>query len=274
MNSFHARKPRSAAAPKSARAAEESPLPRADVSLVRQGLAASRAEAERLINAGRVSSAGRVVTKPAQKFPADAEFVIADSSDNRYVSRGGLKLAGALAKSGLAVAGRICLDVGQSTGGFTDCLLQAGAARVVGVDVGHGQLHQSLKADSRITSFEGVNARTLANADLGEAMNAKGFDLIVADVSFISLTLIMPRLPALLHADGDMLLLVKPQFEVGPFGIGKGGIVTTPSLYAEVERKLRASATASRLTVLDWFESPITGSDGNREFFIWTAHEH
>ena len=273
MNSFHARKPRQTATSKNVRVPESS-LPRADVLLVKQGLAASRTEAERLIRAGRVSCGGRVVTKPAQRFPVDAEFVIADSSDNRYVSRGGLKLAGALVKSGLSVAGRICLDVGQSTGGFTDCLLQAGAARVVGVDVGHGQLRQSLKADSRVTSFEGINARSLSAVDLGSAMRADGFDLIVADVSFISLTLILPRLPALLHANGNMLLLVKPQFEVGVEHIGKGGIVSSPSLYADVELKLRASAAASRLIVLDWFESPITGSDGNHEFFIWTSHEY
>jgi 23S rRNA (cytidine1920-2'-O)/16S rRNA (cytidine1409-2'-O)-methyltransferase len=271
MNSFHARQSRPAAIPKNTRRAE-SALPRADILIVRQGLASSRAEAQRLIQAGEVSCGGETVTKPAQKFPDDAQFTL--TASNRYVSRGGLKLAGALAKTGILVDGKVCLDVGQSTGGFTDCLLQAGAARVVGVDVGHGQLHPRLKTDSRVTGFENINARSLVAADLGAALPADGFDLIVADVSFISLTLILPRLPSLLHADGHMLTLVKPQFEIGPSGVGKGGIVRNPSLYGEVERKLRASALTSHLRVLDWFESAITGSDGNREFFIWTSHEH
>jgi len=271
MNSFHARQSRPMPAPKDTDRATNT-LPRADVLLVQQGLATSRAEAQRLIAAGEVYFAGQVVTKPAQKFPADTQFILADSEQSRYVSRGGLKLAGALAKSGLSVTGLSCLDIGQSTGGFTDCLLQNGAAEVVGVDVGHGQLHPRLKTDTRVKSFEGVNARSLVPADLGVAFKPHGFNLMVADVSFISLTLILPRLPALLHRDGNMLLLVKPQFEVGPAGIGKGGLVRDPALYGAVEGKLRTSALLSRLRVLDWFASPITGSDGNREFFIWMTH--
>ncbi|MDR3088093.1 MAG: TlyA family rRNA (cytidine-2'-O)-methyltransferase, partial [Azoarcus sp.] len=172
----------------------------------------------------------------------------------------------------LRVEGLICLDVGQSTGGFTDCLLQARAARVVGVDVGHGQLHPRLKADARVSAFEGINCRALSAADLGDAMPPSGFDLIVVDVSFISLTLVLPRLPALLGADGNMLLLVKPQFETGPAGVGKGGIVRNPARYAEVENKLRECARNLRLQVRGWFNSPIAGGDGNREFFIWTSH--
>lgn len=244
-------------------------MPRADTLLVTAGLAASRTAAQRLIAAGRVRWEGGLVGKPAQELPSDAGLAVEPDPDERYVSRGGLKLAGALAASGLAVANRRCLDVGQSTGGFTDCLLQAGAARVVGVDVGHGQLHARLRDDLRVTCIEGINCRALTAADLGDALPEGGFDLIVGDVSFISLTLVLPRLPALLAAGGDLLLLVKPQFEVGPQNLGKGGIVRDSSLYAEVEAKLRQCAAALGLAVQGWFDSPIAGGDGNREFFIW-----
>jgi len=194
--------------------------------------------------------------------------VEADPED-RFVSRGGLKLAGALAETGISANGKYCLDVGQSSGGFTDCLLQADATHVVGVDVGHGQLHPRLVSDPRVTALEGVNCRALSPADLGSALPDGGFTLIVGDVSFISMTLILPQLPTLLSADGDLLLLVKPQFEVGPANIGKGGIVRDPTLYAEVERKLRDCAASLKLAVHGWLNSPITGGDGNREFFIW-----
>jgi 23S rRNA (cytidine1920-2'-O)/16S rRNA (cytidine1409-2'-O)-methyltransferase len=247
---------------------------RADVLLVRQGLAASRAEAQGFIGAGRVGWAGGAISKPAQALSVGTKLTLAASDESRHVSRGGLKLAGALKKSGLPVAGLVCLDVGQSTGGFTDCLLQGGAARVVGVDVGRGQLHPRLTREARVTAFEGINCRALTAADLGESMPAAGFDLIVADVSFISLALVLPSLPALLGAAGNMLLLVKPQFEVGPANVGKGGIVRDPALYAGVEERLRACAHALRLKVRGWFDSPITGSDGNREFFIWISHDH
>lgn len=244
-------------------------MTRADQFLVEAGLAASRTAARRLIEAGRVSWLGTPVSKPAQDLPMDAELTVAADAADHYVSRGGLKLAGALAASGIDPTGYACLDVGQSTGGFTDCLLQAGAARVVGVDVGHGQLHPRLREDERAICIEGVNCRALAPADLGGALPAGGFDLIVADVSFISLTLILPQLPPLLKAGGDLLLLVKPQFEVGPQGLGKGGIVRNPALYADVEAKLRQCAKNANLTVRSWFDSPIAGGDGNREFFIW-----
>ncbi|MDR1854679.1 MAG: TlyA family RNA methyltransferase [Azoarcus sp.] len=273
MNSFHARqgKPRPVVRP--AQASRLAGLARADVLLVRQGLAASRTEAQGFIKAGRVSWAGGVVGKAGHELPADTALVLAASEEERYVSRGGLKLAGALRESGVAVDGRVCLDVGQSTGGFSDCLLQAGAARVVGVDVGHGQLHPKLRADARVAAFEGVNCRTLSAGDLGDALPAGGFGLIVADVSFISLTLILPRLPALLAGDGDMLLLVKPQFEVGPEGVGRGGIVRDARRHDEVERKLRECAGGLRLRVRGWFNSRLAGGDGNREFFMWTSHD-
>ncbi|HJV93774.1 MAG TPA: TlyA family RNA methyltransferase [Azonexus sp.] len=268
MNSFHARqkKPRPAPQP-----AQERPagMLRADALLVAQKLAPSRTAAQWMIKSGRVSWAGGPISKPALELPEATPLTVAADPDAHYVSRGGLKLAGALAQSGLQVAGKHCLDVGQSTGGFTDCLLQAGAKHVVGVDVGHDQLHSQLRHDSAVTAIEGINCRALTAADLGPAFPAGGFDLIVGDVSFISMTLVLPQLPALLADDGDLLLLVKPQFEVGPGNLGKGGIVRDPALYKDVETKLRHCATGLGLTVRAWLDSPITGGDGNREFFIW-----
>ena len=242
---------------------------RADQLLVESGLAASRTAAQRLIAAGRVSWSGGVISKPAFDLAPKTELTVAIDPDDRFVSRGGLKLAGALAETGIEVRNKHCLDVGQSTGGFTDCLVQAGAAHVLGVDVGHGQLHRQLFGHPRITALEGINCRTLSQGDLGAAFPAQGFDLIVGDVSFISMTLILPQLPALLADHGDMLLLIKPQFEVGPGNVGKNGIVRDPALYGEVEKKLFDFCQNFRLTVKAWLNSPITGGDGNREFFIW-----
>ena len=268
MNSFHARqkKPRPPREPSPERPAG---VVRADALLVAQHLAPSRTAAQWLIKAGRVSWAGGPISKPAMELPEETPLTVAADPDAHYVSRGGLKLAGALAETGLSVGGKLCLDVGQSTGGFTDCLLQAGARHVVGVDVGHGQLHSQLRCDPAVTAIEGINCRALSAADLGPALPENGFDLIVGDLSFISLTLILPQLPPLLAAHGDLLLLVKPQFEVGPGNIGKGGIVRDSALYGEVENKLRKSAQNLGLTVKAWLDSPITGGDGNREFFIW-----
>lgn len=268
MNSFHARqkKPRAAAQPPLER---PSGMLRADALLVAQKLAPSRTAAQWLIKSGRVSWGGGAINKPAQELPDGTPLIVAPDPEAHYVSRGGLKLAGALAQTGIPVAGKTCLDVGQSTGGFTDCLLQAGARHVVGVDVGHGQLHSQLRHDSAVTAIEGVNCRALTRDDLGPAFPAAGFELIVGDVSFISMTLVLPQLPALLADTGDLLLLVKPQFEVGPDNIGKGGIVRDPALYQDVEAKLRACAAHLGLTVRAWLDSPITGGDGNREFFIW-----
>ena len=269
MNSFHRRSARPAPPAAAERPVERHGLCRLDSLLVSRGLAPSRTVAQRLIAAGRVTLNGSPLLKPALELPPDSPLQVAADDDERFVSRGGLKLAGALAATGIAVAGKICLDVGQSTGGFTDCLLQAGAGRVVGIDVGHGQLHARLRADPRVTALEGINCRTLDAADLGTALPAGGFDLIVGDVSFISMTLILPQLPPLLAPHGDLLLLVKPQFEVGPGGIGKGGIVRNPALYREVEGRFCEFARKSGLTVRSWLNSPITGGDGNREFFIW-----
>ncbi len=244
-------------------------MPRVDQLLVEAGLAASRTAAQRLIAAGRVSWSGGLIKKPALDLAPETTLTVAVDPEDRFVSRGGLKLTGALAETGITVTGKHCLDVGQSTGGFSDCLLQAGARHVVGVDVGHGQLHRQLFGEPRLTAIEGINCRTLSAADLGAAYPAEGFALIVGDVSFISMTLILPQLPALLTNDGDLLLLVKPQFEVGSANIGKGGIVRDPALYVEVENKLRQCAANLGLQVRAWLDSPITGGDGNREFFIW-----
>ena len=247
-------------------------LVRADALLVTRGLAPSRTAAQRMIAAGRVSIGAERIDKPSHELPADAALHVMEDDNDRYVSRGGIKLAGALIRTGLDVNGRVCLDVGQSTGGFTDCLIQSGAAQVVGVDVGRTQLHPRLRGDARITCIEGLNCRTLVPDDLGDKMPDNGFGLIVADVSFISLTLILPQLPPLLSQTGDLLVLVKPQFEVGPEHIGKGGIVTDTSLYPKVHDKLVTCCTEHHLTVLDWFDSPITGTDGNREFFLHARH--
>jgi len=247
---------------------------RADALLVRQRLATSRTAAQRLIEAGRVSYDGETIAKPAQLLPENAALALAPAPDAEYVSRGGIKLAGALLHTGIDVRGRDCLDIGQSTGGFTDCLLQQGAAKVVGIDVGHGQLHPAIAADPRVEYHEGINARSLQKSVLAGRLDERCFDLIVADVSFISLTLIIPQLPPLLTTLGDLLLLVKPQFEVGPENLGKGGIVTDPDLYFAVRNKITDSCAQHHLAVRAWFDSPITGSDGNREFFLHAQHEH
>ena len=239
---------------------------RADQLLVERGLAATRSQAQRLIASGvrwRSANDWKAVAKNGDDIPVQAEVELLDDAEVRFVSRGGLKLEGALAQSGVDVRGKACLDIGQSTGGFTDCLLQHGAARVTGVDVGHGQLHAKLRRDARVVAIERLNARELTAAQVGN-----DFDVIVGDLSFISLTLVLPALVPLLEAGGDLLMLVKPQFELQPGQLGKGGIVTDPTLYAVVETRLREACAQARLGVKGWFDSPIAGGNGNREFFI------
>ncbi|MDM0077335.1 TlyA family RNA methyltransferase [Variovorax sp. J2P1-59] len=249
---------------------------RADQLLVERGLAASRSQAVRLIAGGlrwRDGTAWRVVNKNRDEVPETAELELLDAAEARYVSRGGLKLEGALAATGVDSRGRRCLDVGQSTGGFTDCLLQQGAEHVVGVDVGHGQLHSRVRDDARVTAVEGVNARTLsADAWADQSPGDTHFGLIVGDLSFISLTLVLPALVPLLAPGGDLLMLVKPQFELQPGQVGKGGIVRDPALYAVVEQRLRDACAALGLHVQRWLDSPIAGGDGNHEFFIHAVH--
>ncbi len=264
---------------------------RIDQLLGERGLASSRSQAQRLIAAGvqwRLgdSSPWRRVAKNGDDVPESAEIELLDTAESRYVSRGGLKLEGALKAAGLAVTGLNCLDIGQSTGGFTDCLLQHGAAHVVGVDVGYGQVHQLIREDERVTCIERVNARELTVAHLTEGEEGADdededgspadaapvgteFDFVTGDLSFISLTLVLPALVPLLKPDGNLLMLVKPQFELQPGQVGKGGLVKDPALHAFVERRIRDACAALGLTVQGWFDSPITGGDGNREFFVW-----
>jgi 23S rRNA (cytidine1920-2'-O)/16S rRNA (cytidine1409-2'-O)-methyltransferase len=239
---------------------------RADQLLVERGLATSRSQAQRLITSGvrwLDRGAWKRVAKNADEVPPQAELELLDSAEARYVSRGGLKLEGGLKASGIDVTGMRCLEVGQSTGGFTDCLLRRGAAHVTGVDVGHGQLHDSLRRDARVTVLEKVNARELTAAQVGD-----DFDLVTGDLSFISLTLVMPALVALLKPGAAVLMLVKPQFELQPGQVGKRGIVTDASLYSVVEQRIRDCFASLALQVRGWYESPVAGGDGNREFFV------
>jgi 23S rRNA (cytidine1920-2'-O)/16S rRNA (cytidine1409-2'-O)-methyltransferase len=240
---------------------------RADQLLVERGMAPTRSAAQRLIATGavrwRAPAGWRVPTKAGEDLPGSAELEITDDAELRFVSRGGLKLEAALARLGLEVGGMTCLDLGQSTGGFTDALLQRGAKHVVGVDVGHGQLHPRLAAEPRVTALEGVNARHLDAAQLPVAR----FDLIVGDLSFISLTLVLPALVPLL-GDGHLLLLVKPQFELQPVDIGSGGQVKTQAAYGHAEKRLRKACATHGLEVLDWFDSATPGGEGAREFFL------
>lgn len=326
---------------------------RADVFLVEKGHAATRSQAQRLIASGvewRLSSFApwQKVVKNGDEIPTMAELRLLDAAEAKYISRGGLKLEGALAATGLSVAGLRCLDVGQSTGGFTDCLLQQGAAQVIGVDVGHGQLHERLRQDARVVCVEGLNARSMTATDLQaacelalsevveetedndtqpvapyswmrngglvdeeyddsddakeqdiEAFKAEraakqqarqagtlpvqrrrraglenvnitpAFDFITGDLSFISLTLVLPALVPLLAPGGALLLLVKSQFELQPGQVGKGGIVRDAALYPVVEQRIREACAGLGLQVQAWLDSPIAGGDGNREFFVF-----
>ena len=275
---------------------------RADLFLVEHGFATTRSQAQRLIASGvqwrvvvetDVEVAWKRVAKNGDEISDAAEVQVLDNTEAKYISRGGLKLEGALKSTSFDVSGLRCLDIGQSTGGFTDCLLQHGAAQVVGVDVGHGQLHATMRDDARVVCIEGVNARSLTADDLiehyvraklvregleddgfdADDADAAGdfdpvFDFLTGDLSFISLTLVLPAVARLLKVDGHLLMLVKPQFELQPGQIGKGGIVREPALFAFVEQRLRDSCAALGLDVLAWLESPIAGGDGNREFFI------
>lgn len=249
---------------------------RADQLLVERGLAATRSQAQRLIAAGlrwRDARGWHAVGKNGDEVPHGAELQLVDDAEARYVSRGGLKLEGALQASGVDPQGLRCLDVGQSTGGFTDCLLQRGAAQVVGLDVGHGQLHGRLRADPRVTCVENVNARAVDAGALRRAGIDPAFELAVGDLSFISSTLVLPAVVPLLAPGGQLLWLAKPQFELQPGQLGKGGVVRDASLYAQVERRLRDACAACGLAVLGWFDSPIAGGDGNREFFLHARRE-
>lgn len=325
---------------------------RADVFLVDNGHATTRSQAQRLIASGvewRMSPLApwKKVVKNGDDIPAGAELKLLDDAEVKFISRGGLKLEGALKTTGLKVDGLRCLDVGQSTGGFTDCLLKHGAAQVIGVDVGQGQLHDSLRADVRVICVEGVNARAMTaealedaceeviserweeeednttqpqapyawmrnggevDEDYDDSNDAKdtdieafkveraalakaraegtvpterrrkaeyadvditpAFDFVTGDVSFISLTLVLPAVVRLLKPHGHLLMLVKPQFELQPGQVGKGGIVRDPALFQEVEARIRTSLSELGLEVKGWMDSAIEGGDGNHEFFV------
>lgn len=236
---------------------------RLDVLLVSRNLVESRELAQRLIIAGEVLVGGHPSTKPGTKINEDAEIVIKNKP--RYVSRGGLKMEGALKAFPVSAEGKVCLDIGASTGGFTDCLLQHGAAKVHAIDVGTNQLVWKLRNDPRVVVKEKFNARYMTIEDIGEQV-----DLIVSDVSFISLTKILPAAFPLLKENGDALVLIKPQFELQPEDIGAGGIVRDPALHQRAVEKIRAFVTEELGRQWMGIEtSPITGTDGNKEFLAW-----
>jgi 23S rRNA (cytidine1920-2'-O)/16S rRNA (cytidine1409-2'-O)-methyltransferase len=239
---------------------------RLDAELVRRGLARSREQAAELIAAGLVSVSGQVAAKPATQVGRDAPVAVArEDGGPRYVSRGGHKLAGALAAfPGLSVAGKRCLDAGASTGGFTDVLLRAGAAHVVAADVGYGQLAWSLRTDERVTVLDRVNVRALEPAQVAPPPR-----VVVADLSFISLTLVLPALVACADPDADFALMVKPQFELGKGRVGAGGVVRSPQDRAEAVRTVCAAAATLGLGVLGVTASPLPGPSGNVEYFAW-----
>jgi 23S rRNA (cytidine1920-2'-O)/16S rRNA (cytidine1409-2'-O)-methyltransferase len=238
---------------------------RIDQLLVERGLVESREKAQALIIAGEVVVNGQKALKPGHSVAADSRIEVLERMP--YVSRGGYKLAGALDHWALDVTEWICLDVGASTGGFTDCLLQRGAAKVWAIDVGHGQIDWKLRSDARVVVQEGVNARYLTMADFPEK-----FDLAVCDASFISLTLLIPAVAPLLAPHGKVVLLVKPQFEVERGQVGKGGIIREPALHQAACDRVRAAVEAQGFRA-DIIESPILGAEGNREFLLYASRE-
>ena len=239
---------------------------RLDAELVRRGLARSRVQAAELISAGRVEVAGALAGKAATQVGVDAAIIVREPAGGRdYVSRGGHKLAGALAAfGGPPVAGRRCLDAGASTGGFTEVLLAAGAAHVVAVDVGYGQLAWPLRTDRRVTVLDRVNVRALEPAQVAPAPS-----LVTADLSFISLTLVLPALVACAAPGADFVIMVKPQFEVGKGKVGAGGVVRDPALREAAVAAVAAAAAVAGLGVAGVTASPLPGPSGNVEYFLW-----
>lgn len=239
------------------------PKQRLDVLVVSRGLCESREQAQRLIIAGEVAVKDQVITKPGTKV--DDSLPVTVKNKPKYVSRGGLKLEGALQAFPVPVEGKVCLDIGSSTGGFTDCLLQNGAARVHAVDVGTNQLVWKLRSDPRVIVKEQFNARYMTPEDLGEKVQ-----LIVSDVSFISLTKILPAAYGCLQEGGDLLVLIKPQFELQPEDIGPGGIVRDPALHRRAVDKIHDFVVNELHR--EWMgvaDSPIKGMEGNKEFLAW-----
>ena len=244
-----------------------SPKERLDLLLVHRGLAPSRERAQALILSGNVLVRDQPVTKAGQKVEIDIEIRIR-GQDHPYVSRGALKLLGALDQFKIDVTDRVGLDVGASTGGFTEVLLLRGARRVHALDVGHNQLAWKIRTDPRVKVYEKINARELAPGFLGELA-----DLLVMDVSFISVTKILPALTAQLRHGSDWIVLVKPQFEVGRDGVGKGGIVRDEALRMDAVDRVSEFAGSLGLVRLGLMESPIEGTDGNKEYLAWFRQE-
>lgn len=232
---------------------------RLDELVTERGLTETRSQAQRLIMAGEVTVAGQVVDKPGQQVPGDSEIRVAKTL--KYVSRGGLKLEAALDAWGIDPQGCTCADIGASTGGFTDLLLQRGAAKVYAIDVGYGQLAWSLRQDGRVVSIERVNIRHMPPL-------AEPVPLAVIDVSFIGLGLVLPHVMASLASDGQIIALIKPQFEVGKGQVGRGGVVRDPALHAGAIRKVLSEASATGLAPAGLIRSPVTGPAGNVEFLV------
>lgn len=238
--------------------------------MVTRGLAGSRERARALILAGQVRVNGQQVTKAGSAVASGDDITLIEP-DHPYVSRGGVKLAHALDAFAIDVTGRLALDVGASTGGFTDVLLRRGARHVVALDVGHGQLDWRLRNDPRVFVIERVNARTLSPEHLPEG--ARVFDMATMDVSFISARQVLPAVAPLLRAGADLVVLVKPQFEAGREEVGKGGLVRDPDVHVRVVNEVTAAASALGLTRIAMTESPITGTEGNREFLLHLRHD-
>jgi 23S rRNA (cytidine1920-2'-O)/16S rRNA (cytidine1409-2'-O)-methyltransferase len=237
---------------------------RLDLVLVERGLVESREKGQALIIAGQVLVNGQKVAKPGHAVASDAKIELVEQP--RYVGRGGLKLEAALDHFGIPVAGKVCLDIGSSTGGFTDCLLQRGASRVYAVDVGTGQLDWKLRNDPRVVVREQVNARYLSDNVVPEPI-----DLAVCDVSFISITMILPVLPNLLAKSAEMVILVKPQFELERHQVGRGGIIRDPALHQQACRRVEDAVRQLGFQT-DIIPSPILGAEGNQEFLLHARH--
>ncbi|MBV6431695.1 MAG: 16S/23S rRNA (cytidine-2'-O)-methyltransferase TlyA [Bryobacteraceae bacterium] len=237
---------------------------RVDQLMVDRGLAESRQKAQALVLAGEVTVNGRPVDKPGRAVALDADIRV--KARPKYVSRGGLKLEAALETFGVDPDGKVCIDVGASTGGFTDCLLRHGARRVYAVDTGAGQIHWRLRNDPRVALRENKNARSLEPADIGEPA-----DLIVCDASFISVKLLLPRFPALLKPEGEFIVLIKPQFEVGRGQVGKGGIVRDAELHRQACAKVREAVEAMGYEAAI-AACPVRGAEGNQEFLLHARH--
>jgi 23S rRNA (cytidine1920-2'-O)/16S rRNA (cytidine1409-2'-O)-methyltransferase len=236
---------------------------RLDAELVRRGLVAARSEAQHLIDARRVLVNGSIADKPARLVAAGDQLVLA-GPPSRFVGRGGLKLDHALDAFGVDVTGMRALDAGASTGGFTDCLLQRGAAHVVAVDVGHAQLHERLRSDPRVTNLERVNVRELELGTIGGPV-----DVVVGDLSFISLRLVISPLVAVCQPGAPMVMLVKPQFEAGRAEVNRGsGVITDPAVWERVRDEIDGALVEAGCRVVGWTDSPITGASGNHEFLV------